>query len=71
MFNYLKAKRLELLERQIDQKKYSGMSPEELAECRELFSQFDKEKRGFLKWYNFKGVLNALGEEMPYVLIKC
>jgi len=63
-------KRREMIIQQIDAKKFGGMQPEELAECRELFSQFDKDKTGLLKWYHFKGILQALGEEMSDEQIK-
>lgn len=57
-------KRRELLTQQLDAKRHGGMSPDELAECHSLFSQFDKDKTGQLKWFHFKGILQALGEEM-------
>ncbi|KAH3759770.1 alpha-actinin A [Pelomyxa schiedti] len=58
------SKRRDLLERQINSKKFGGVSPEELEEMSALFKQFDKEHTGQLRTYMFKGIMNALGEEM-------
>jgi len=52
-----------LLEQQISDKNGSKASPEEIEEFRELFHTFAKSGDG-LKWFEFKAVLSALGEDI-------
>jgi len=54
-----------LLQKEIIQKKNSSVSAETLAEFKEVFEHFDKEKTGFLSKLNFKSCLQSLDFDYP------
>eukprot|EP01105_Mastigella_eilhardi_P022940 TRINITY_DN5727_c0_g1_i1.p1 TRINITY_DN5727_c0_g1~~TRINITY_DN5727_c0_g1_i1.p1 ORF type:complete len:1988 (-),score=725.31 TRINITY_DN5727_c0_g1_i1:58-6021(-) len=59
------SKRRAVIESQLSRKKFdSTLSDTEVQEIREVFDQFDKDKRGKLKWYEFKGCMAALGDDV-------
>jgi len=62
-FKELVEERAKLLQGQINEKKGSTVSNEEISEFREIFQQFAKGGTG-LKWFEFKAVLSALGEDV-------
>jgi len=51
-----------LLQKEILKKKNSSVSAEQLAEFREVFEHFDKDKSGVLRRLEFKSCLQSLGE---------
>eukprot|EP01103_Thecamoeba_quadrilineata_P002430 TRINITY_DN12390_c0_g1_i1.p1 TRINITY_DN12390_c0_g1~~TRINITY_DN12390_c0_g1_i1.p1 ORF type:complete len:1553 (+),score=563.11 TRINITY_DN12390_c0_g1_i1:26-4660(+) len=51
-----------LLQKEILKKKNSSVSAEQLAEFREVFEHFDKDKTGALRRLEFKSCLQSLGE---------
>jgi len=51
-----------LLQKEILKKKNSSVSAEQLAEFREVFEHFDKDKSGALRRLEFKSCLQSLGE---------
>jgi len=58
-----------LLEQQKNSAKYS-LPPEQVKEFVDLFNQFDKDKCGALNWFQFKAVLQALGEDVSDESVK-
>jgi len=55
-------KKKELLESQIEEKKKSGLTDEQLQEIRENFTYFDKDKTNFLEKRELRACLQSLGE---------
>lgn len=51
------------IQEQIAKSASDGISPEQLAEFKESFAFFDKDKSGALSYLEFKGCLSSLGEE--------
>lgn len=51
------------IQEQIAKQASGGISPEQLAEFKESFDFFDKDKSGALNYLEFKGCLTSLGEE--------
>jgi len=56
-------KKIKDLQDQIVKAASGGISPEQLAEFKESFDFFDKDKSGNLSFLEFKGCLTSLGEE--------
>jgi len=54
-----------LIQKEIIQKTGSRVSAEQLAEFREVFDHFDKDRRGSLNRLEFKSCLQSLGEDLP------
>jgi len=57
--------KLKLVEQELAKKNSSGISAEQLAEFREVFSHFDKDKDATLRSYELKACLNSLGDDCP------
>jgi len=55
-------KKKELLEQQIEEKKKSGLTDEQLQEIRDNFTYFDKDKTNFLERRELRACLQSLGE---------
>jgi len=55
-------KKKELLENQIEEKKKSGLTDEQLQEIRDNFVYFDKDKTNFLERRELRALLSSLGE---------
>jgi actinin alpha len=53
-----------LIQKEIIQKTGSRVSAEQLAEFREVFNHFDKDRRGSLNRLEFKSCLQSLGEDL-------
>jgi Ca2+-binding EF-hand superfamily protein len=56
-------KRQDVLEKDLLAKKMGDVTPEQLAEFRDMFHHFDKGNKGFLVPLEFKGALQSLGED--------
>jgi Ca2+-binding EF-hand superfamily protein len=56
-------KKKELLEQQIEEKKKSGLTNEQIQEIKDNFEYFDKNKSGYLDKRELRGALTSLGEE--------
>lgn len=56
-------KRQEVLEKDLLSKKMGDVTPEQLAEFRDMFHHFDKGNKGHLVPLEFKGALQSLGED--------
>jgi len=59
---FLKRKK-EMLEKEIENKKLKGLTPQDLKEIEENFKQFDADKDGVIDKREFKAALYSLGEE--------
>jgi len=55
---------IQLLEKEIKMQEMTGISEELMAEFKDLFTYFDKEKTGGLKRNEFKACVQSLGEQM-------
>jgi len=55
---------IQLLEKEIKMQEMTGISEELMAEFKDLFTHFDKEKTGGLKKNEFKACVQSLGEQM-------
>lgn len=56
-------KKKELLEGQIEEKKKSGLTDEQIQEIKDNFTYFDKDKTGFLERKELRACLQSLGED--------